>query len=102
MFLHLHSCHRYYTPRPLFESTDHGEGFMCTLALPSSYVLPPLRGPKPKTMKKAQQLVCVDACKKLHRLGVLDDFLCPSVENPLPGISIKTTAAHSSSDGVGT
>ncbi|KAM0868260.1 hypothetical protein ACQ4PT_041438 [Festuca glaucescens] len=94
---------KYYTTRPLFESIAHSDGFECVLTLPSSDVLPPLRGPKARSKKAAKQLVCFDACKKLHQLGVLDESLRPFVVKPLPlpGISIKTTA-HSSSDGVGT
>jgi endoribonuclease Dicer len=105
MFLHLHSCHRYCTTIPSFESINDGDGFVCIKTLPSSDVLPSLRGPKAISKQKAEQLVCLDACKKLHQLGALDDFLCPSIEKPLPlplpGFSIKTTA-HSSNDGVGT
>ncbi|CAM0884261.1 unnamed protein product [Alopecurus aequalis] len=92
---------KYNTTKPSFEFIDHGDGFVCTLTLPSSHVLSPLESPKARSKKKAKQLVCLDACKRLHQLGVLDDFLCPSVEKPPPGISIKTTL-HSSSDGVGT
>ncbi|XP_047049658.1 endoribonuclease Dicer homolog 3a-like [Lolium rigidum] len=94
---------KYYTTRPLFESIAHSDGFECVLTLPSSDVLPPLRGPKARSKKAAKQLVCFDACKKLHQLGVLDESLRPFVVKPLPlpGISKKATA-HSSSDGVGT
>jgi endoribonuclease Dicer len=86
----------------LFESIAHSDGFECALTLPSSDVLPPLRGPKARSKNVEKQLVCFDACKKLHQLGVLDESLRPFVVKPLPvpGISIKTTA-HSSSDGVG-
>ena len=101
MFLHLLSCYRYSTTKPSFQFIDHGDGFVCTLTLPSSDVLSPLEGPKARSKQKAKRLVCLDACKRLHQLGVLDDFLCPSVEKSPPGISIKTTV-HSSSDGVGT
>jgi endoribonuclease Dicer len=91
MFLHVHSCHRYNTTNPSFESMDHGDGFVCKLTLPFSDVLPPLVGPKARSKQKAKQLVCLDACKQLHRRGILDDSLCPSFEKPPPG-----------SDGVGT
>ncbi|CAM0950731.1 unnamed protein product [Alopecurus aequalis] len=91
---------KHYTTGPSFESIDDGDGFVCILTLPSSDVLTPLRGPKARSKQQAKQLVCLDACKKLHRLGILDDFLSPSVEKPLPGISIKTTAHSSSDNGV--
>ena len=105
LFLHLQSRYRYNSTKPSFDFIDHGDGFVCTLTLPSSDVLSPLEGPKARSKQKAKRLVCLDACKRLHQLRVLDDFLCLSVEKPPPGISIKT-AVHSSSDssndGVGT
>uniref|UniRef100_A0ACD5XC55 Uncharacterized protein n=1 Tax=Avena sativa TaxID=4498 RepID=A0ACD5XC55_AVESA len=92
---------KYNTTKPSFEFNDHGDGFVCTLTLPSCDVLSPLVGPKARNKQKAKQLVCLDACKQLHQLGVLDDFLCSSVEKPPPVISIKTTV-QSSTEGVGT
>lgn len=90
-------CHRYHTRRPLFEFTDHGDGFVCKLTLPSSDVLPPLVGPKVRSKQKAKQLVCLDACKQLHLLGALDDCLCPRVEEPSMGTVNKANACTSSS-----
>ncbi|KAG2580123.1 hypothetical protein PVAP13_6NG318200 [Panicum virgatum] len=41
-----------------------------------------LVGPKARSMQKAKQLACLDACKRLHQLGALDDHLSPSAEEP--------------------
>nr|CDM85593.1 unnamed protein product [Triticum aestivum] len=92
---------RYDTTKPLFEFTNHGDGFVCTLTLPSSDMLPPLVGPKARSKKKAKQLVCLDACKQLHQLGVLTDSLCLSVEEP-PLESVNKTDVLTSLAGVGT
>ncbi|VAH67451.1 unnamed protein product [Triticum turgidum subsp. durum] len=92
---------RYDTTKPLFEFTNHGDGFVCTLTLPSSDMLPPLVGPKARNKKKAKQLVCLDACKQLHQLGVLTDSLCLSVEEP-PLESVNKTDVLTSLAGVGT
>jgi endoribonuclease Dicer len=78
-----------YSPKPTFEFTHHDDGYVCTLALPPSAVLQILVGPKARNMHKAKQLVCLDACKKLHELGALDDHLCLSVEDPVPEIVSK-------------
>lgn len=99
-FLHFCTCHRYDTTKPLFEFTNHGDGFVCTLTLPSSDMLPPLVGPKARNKKKAKQLVCLDACKQLHQLGVLTDSLCLSVEEP-PLESVNKTDVLTSLAGVG-
>jgi endoribonuclease Dicer len=50
-----------------------------------------LVGQKARNMQKAKQLVCLDACKRLHQLGALDDHLSPSVEEPPPEISSKSS-----------
>lgn len=92
---------KYYTPRPTFQSTHHADGCVCTLTLPSSAVFRLLVGPKARNMHKAKQLVCLDACKKLHQLGALDDHLCPSVEEPPLEILSKTNIRISGA-GVGT
>ncbi|XBI21034.1 hypothetical protein VPH35_062214 [Triticum aestivum] len=92
---------KYDTTKPLFEFTNHGDGFVCTLMLPSSDMLPPLVGPKARNKKKAKQLVCLDACKQLHQLGVLTDSLCLSVEEP-PLESVNKTDVLTSLAGVGT
>ncbi|VAH83279.1 unnamed protein product [Triticum turgidum subsp. durum] len=60
---------KYDTTKPLFEFTNHGDGFVCTLTLPSSDMLPPLVGPKARSKKKAKQLVCLDACKRKELHG---------------------------------
>jgi len=47
-----------------------------------------LVGPKARSMQKAKQLVCLDACKRLHQLGALDDHLSPlAEETPLENLS---------------
>lgn len=90
---------KYDTTKPSFEFTNHGDGFVCTLTLPSSDMLPPLVGPKARNKKRAKQLVCLDACKQLHLLGVLTDSL--SVEEA-PLESVNKTDVLTSLAGVGT
>jgi len=40
-------------------------------------------GPPSSTCNLAKQLVCLEACKKLHELGELDDHLVPLTEEPM-------------------
>ncbi|ONM35314.1 dicer-like 104 [Zea mays] len=82
---------KYYTPRPKFQFTHYGDGYECTVTLPSSAMFQLLVGQKARNMQKAKQLVCLDACKRLHQLGALDDHLSPSVEEPPPEISSKSS-----------
>jgi endoribonuclease Dicer len=59
-----------------------------------------LVGPKARNMQKAKQLVCLDACKRLHQLGALDDHLSPSAEEP--PLEILGKATCTSGAGLGT
>ncbi|KAG2593731.1 hypothetical protein PVAP13_5NG012593 [Panicum virgatum] len=92
---------KYYTPRPTFQFTHYGDGYECTVTLPSSAMFQLLVGPKARSMQKAKQLVCLDACKRLHQLGALDDHLSPlAEETPLENLSKASIC--SSGSGLGT
>nr|CAB3479195.1 unnamed protein product [Digitaria exilis] len=92
---------KYYTPKPKSQCTPCGDGYECTVTLPSSAMFQLLVGPKARNMQKAKQLVCLDACKRLHQLGALDDHLCPSVEELPLEISSKAGICTSGA-GLGT
>ncbi|KAJ1286734.1 hypothetical protein BS78_03G374900 [Paspalum vaginatum] len=92
---------KYYTPKPTFQFTHYGDGCECTVTLPSSAMLQVLVGPKARNMQKAKQLVCLDACKRLHQLGALDDHLSPTVEEPPLKILSKASICTSGA-GLGT
>ncbi|XP_025817136.1 endoribonuclease Dicer homolog 3a-like isoform X3 [Panicum hallii] len=92
---------KYYTPRPTFQFTHYGDGYECTVTLPSSAMFQLLVGPKARSMQKAKQLACLDACKRLHQLGALDDHLSPSAEEP-PLENLSKASICSSGAGLGT
>ncbi|RCV28682.1 hypothetical protein SETIT_5G422300v2 [Setaria italica] len=92
---------KYYTPRPTFQFSQYGDGYECTVTLPSSAMFQLLVGPKARNMQKAKQLVCLDACKRLHQLGALDDHLSPSAEE-LPLEILSKTSTCTSGAGLGT
>ncbi|KAG9458819.1 hypothetical protein H6P81_003327 [Aristolochia fimbriata] len=72
---------KYFTPKPLFVC-DLSEGsYICTLTLPANAAFVKLVGPPSKRSHDAKQLACLEACKKLHQMGALDDHLLPVVEN---------------------
>lgn len=80
----LHALNRYYSPKPKFDfSCSGGMSYACTLTLPPSAPFQTLVGPICKSTLLAKQLVCLEACKKLHQLGALDDHLLPLVEKRL-------------------
>lgn len=63
--------------------------YQCTLTLPPNAAFQRIVGPLSSTCNLAKQLVSLDACKKLHQLGELNDHLVPLTEEPMDiGIAI--------------
>ncbi|KAL5698311.1 helicase protein [Ranunculus cassubicifolius] len=89
----------YFTPKPKFHTTQSGGLFECELTLPPSALFQNIVGPKARNLQIAKRLVCLEACKKLHELGGLDDHLLPVVEDILVDDVIKKTKDASSAAG---
>lgn len=70
-----HCCYRFFKPTPRFLIDK--DSCVCTLLLP--------RGCPIQTVvvqghpKQLRQLVCLEACKKLHEVGALTDHLVPDI-----------------------
>lgn len=52
------------------------------MILPPNAAFQTIVGPVSRNSQLAKQLVCLEACKKLHQMGALDDHLLPSIELP--------------------
>jgi endoribonuclease Dicer len=65
------------------------------MKLPPNAAFQTLAGPTCRNQQLAKQLVCLEACKKLHQMGALDDHLLPSVEEPseIAVVKSKSTSA---------
>nr|CAD1836220.1 unnamed protein product [Ananas comosus var. bracteatus] len=74
---------RYFTPKPFFDIVAKDGLYECTLVLPPNAAFQRLVGPLSDSRNLAKQLVSLEACKKLHLLGVLSDHLLPFVEDPM-------------------
>ncbi|CAD6212969.1 unnamed protein product [Miscanthus lutarioriparius] len=74
---------RYYLPKPCFEVGIKDGSYQCTLTMPPNAAFRSIVGPPSSTCNLAKQLVCLEACKKLHELGELDDHLVPLTEEPM-------------------
>ncbi|XP_028790121.1 endoribonuclease Dicer homolog 3a [Neltuma alba] len=90
----------YFNPKPIFESFDVEGGYQCKLSLPPNAAFQTIVGPLGRNAHLAKQLVCLEACKKLHKMGALDDHLRPSVEEPL--VQVQTVKSKKTSSGAGT
>lgn len=73
---------RYYTPKPIFKYKSAEEAYECELTLPSNAPFQTIVGPTSRNKNLSKQLVCLEACEKLHQVGALNDHLLPSVEEP--------------------
>ena len=63
--------------QPVFDIFPAGEGFTCTLKLPSNAALREVTSEVARTKTKAKRLAAFEAAIQLYKLGVLDDHLRP-------------------------
>ena len=71
-------------PKPSFEVSVDDGSYQCTLTLPPNAAFPRIVGPLCSTCNLAKQLVSLEACKKLHQLGELNDHLVvPLIEEAM-------------------
>ncbi|KAK2645038.1 hypothetical protein Ddye_020233 [Dipteronia dyeriana] len=89
---------KYYTPKPIFKYNFSEELCECEMTLPSSAAFQSIVGPATRNKTLAKQLVCLEACTKLHQMGALDDHLLPYIDE----ISVKNIIAKNQELGAGT
>ncbi|XP_077233980.1 dicer-like 3 [Tasmannia lanceolata] len=90
---------KYFTPKPIFQCESYGNSYVCTLILPPNAAFQNIEGPESRSSHLSKQLVCLEACKKLHQMGALDDHLLPSIEEPSENDQIKMTKESASGAG---
>ncbi|XP_044463559.1 endoribonuclease Dicer homolog 3-like [Mangifera indica] len=73
---------KYYTPKPIFKYKSFDESYECEMTLPSNAPFQTIVGPPSRNKNLSKQLVCLEACKKLHQMGALNDHLLPFIEEP--------------------
>ncbi|KAF3659001.1 hypothetical protein FXO38_12893 [Capsicum annuum] len=86
--LHINWGKRFFSPKPMFEYILSGEFYRCILTLPPNAAFQTVVGPEGRSTQLSRQLVCLDACKKLHQLGALNDHLLPFNEKPSQSDSV--------------
>ncbi|CAL5419477.1 unnamed protein product [Camellia sinensis] len=89
----------YFTPKPIFQFILSGESYQCNLTLPPNAAFQTLVGPPSRNSHLSKQLVCFDACKKLHQMGALNDHLLPFNEEPSVNDSTLKSKGSTSSAG---
>ncbi|KAK1314457.1 hypothetical protein QJS10_CPA06g01908 [Acorus calamus] len=93
---------KYFKPKPILHCSSCGGYFEWTLSLPPNAAFQTMVGPPDSNSHIAKQLVCLNACKKLHEMGALDDRLRPIVEERCEIIANVQHKESSSSSGAGT
>ncbi|KAM6559383.1 hypothetical protein CsatA_028622 [Cannabis sativa] len=88
---------KYFTPKPTFKYSNLGQrSFECQIMLPPNAAFKTLMGPVSTSSQLSKQLVCLEACKKLHHMGALDDHLLPSTEESSEkSVAVNTKEAAS-------
>ncbi|KAK2391994.1 dicer [Trifolium repens] len=94
---------KYSSGKPNFEFVPvEGGGYECKLTLPPNAAFHTIVGPSGKDVRLAKSLVCLEACKKLHQMGNLNDHLVPSIEDPPEVDNVVKIKESSSAAGAGT
>lgn len=68
--------------------------------LPPNAAFQIIVGPSGKDARLAKNLVCLEACKKLHQMGALNEHLVPFVEDPPEANHITKNKESSSGAGI--
>ncbi|KAF1865258.1 hypothetical protein Lal_00004632 [Lupinus albus] len=94
---------KYSRVKPTFEFQPMGGGYTCKLTLPPNAAFQIIVGPSGKDVHLARHLVCLEACKKLHQMGALNEHLVPLIkEEPSEADCIVKNKESSSGAGSGT
>ncbi|XP_061374875.1 endoribonuclease Dicer homolog 3a isoform X2 [Gastrolobium bilobum] len=73
---------KYFCAKPTFEFLPMEGGYKSKIILPPNAAFHTMVGPSGKDVRLAKHLVCLEACKKLHQMGALNDHLVPFIEDP--------------------
>lgn len=85
---------RYYSPKPIFKLLQSGPSFECKLILPPNAAFQTIVGPQHHDSHTSKQLVCLEACKKLHQMDALDDHLLPCTDvHAKQNLEVQTTGS---------
>ncbi|KAI3514025.1 hypothetical protein L1887_12341 [Cichorium endivia] len=90
---------KFYTPKPDFQFLLVEDSYECKMTLPPNAAFQTITGSPCKTSHLSKQIVCLEACKKLHQMGALNDHLLPNNEDLSMDKSCKKTKEPSSGAG---
>ncbi|KAL6973925.1 endoribonuclease Dicer [Sarracenia purpurea var. burkii] len=71
----------YFNPKPEFSFFDDLEGTICSIILPSNAPIHQITSSPQPSKESAKKDACLKACKDLHGLGALTDYLLPDQDD---------------------
>lgn len=72
---------RYYNPTPEVFNVDDTEGTICHIILPSNAPIHHIVSAPQLSMEATKKDACLRACKELHQVGALTEYLLPEQDN---------------------
>ncbi|GAB2289126.1 endoribonuclease Dicer [Dionaea muscipula] len=70
----------YYNPKPDFFYVDDVDGTVCYVILPANAPIHRVASAPQSSMEAAKRDACLNACRDLHQMGALSDYLLPYKE----------------------
>ncbi|XP_059635348.1 dicer-like protein 4 isoform X2 [Cornus florida] len=87
----------YFKPKPEFYYYDDVEGTICNIFLPSNAPAHQIVSSPQSSIEAAKKDACLKACKELHELGALTDYLLPDHDDGNEG-SVQDSSDSDSCD----
>ncbi|KAM7508303.1 hypothetical protein LguiA_018756 [Lonicera macranthoides] len=76
----------YFNPRPKLFYFDDADGTICHIILPANAPIHQIVSSPQSSMEDAKKDACLKACKELHQVGALTDYLLPDQEDEIVGL----------------
>ncbi|EPS69439.1 hypothetical protein M569_05327, partial [Genlisea aurea] len=73
----------YFNPKPSFFYYEDGDGMVCNIIFPANAPLHQINGSPQESNEAAKKDACLEACKALHQIGALTDYLLPEGDDIL-------------------
>ncbi|GAB2300240.1 endoribonuclease Dicer, variant 2 [Dionaea muscipula] len=88
----------YYKPKPEFLYVDDVDGTVCHVILPANAPIHQIASIPQSSIEAAKKDACLNACKELHQIGVLSDYLLPYLDTVEEGSALDVSDSDSGDD----
>ncbi|KAL9263922.1 Dicer-like protein [Drosera capensis] len=88
----------YYKPKLEFYYVDDVEGKVCHAILPANAPIHQISSVPESSIEAAKRDACLEACKELHQIGALSDYLLPYLDSTEEKSALEAIDSDSSDD----